>query len=95
MAGYGLLVLGPSLHYWFNFMSKVFPKRDLITTFKKILMGQTLYGPTMTLVFFSLNARLQGEDKILLVSDFKTWLLLFMFLYVLLHGDSYGFNLHF
>ncbi|KAK6946016.1 Mpv17/PMP22 [Dillenia turbinata] len=61
MAGYGMLVLGPSLHFWFNFMSRVFPKRDLVTTFKKIILGQTTYGPFMTVVFFSLNAHLQGE----------------------------------
>ncbi|XP_021290002.1 PXMP2/4 family protein 4-like [Herrania umbratica] len=61
MAGYGMLILGPSLHFWFNLMSKLFPKRDLITTFKKMAMGQLLYGPAMTVVFFSLNARLQGE----------------------------------
>ncbi|CAA7058653.1 unnamed protein product [Microthlaspi erraticum] len=62
MAGYGLFVLGPTLHYWFNFMSRLFPQRDLITTFKKMAMGQTIYGPTMTVIFFSLNASLQGES---------------------------------
>ncbi|ESQ51077.1 hypothetical protein EUTSA_v10022819mg [Eutrema salsugineum] len=61
MAGYGLFVLGPTLHYWFNFMSRHFPKQDLITTFKKMALGQTIYGPTMMVVFFSLNAFLQGE----------------------------------
>ncbi|KAK9287083.1 hypothetical protein L1049_015493 [Liquidambar formosana] len=61
MAGYGMIILGPSLHFWFNFMSKVFPKRDLLTTLKKIMMGQTIYGPIMTVVFFSVNACLQGE----------------------------------
>ncbi|KAB5520695.1 hypothetical protein DKX38_025014 [Salix brachista] len=61
MAGYGLLVIGPSLHFWFGFVSKLLPERDLVTTFKKILMGQTIYEPIMTVVFFSLNARLQGS----------------------------------
>ncbi|KFK39987.1 hypothetical protein AALP_AA3G315400 [Arabis alpina] len=62
MGGYGLFVLGPTLHYWFNFMSRLFPKQDLITTFKKMAMGQTIYGPCMTVIFFSLNASLQGES---------------------------------
>ncbi|XP_022149332.1 PXMP2/4 family protein 4-like [Momordica charantia] len=62
MAGYGMLILGPSLHYWFNFMSKLFPKKDLFSTLKKMAMGQSLYGPSMTVVFFSLNAFLQGEN---------------------------------
>lgn len=66
MAGYGLLILGPTLHYWFNLMSRLFPKRDLITTFKKMAMGQTVYGPAMNVVFFSLNAALQGKLNVCL-----------------------------
>lgn len=61
MAGYGLLILGPSLHYWYNLMSRFFPKRDLVSTVKKMALGQTLYGPAMTVVFFSVNAALQGS----------------------------------
>ena len=60
MAGYGMLILGPSLHFWFNFMSKVLPKRDLLTTLKKIFLGQTTFGPSMTVIFFSANAAAQG-----------------------------------
>ncbi|XWS39883.1 hypothetical protein CRYUN_Cryun18bG0092700 [Craigia yunnanensis] len=75
MAGYGMLILGPSLHFWFNLMSKLFPKRDLITTFKKMAMGQLLYGPAMTVVFFSSNAHLQGESVEEIVARLKRDLL--------------------
>ncbi|XP_057464848.1 uncharacterized protein LOC130754627 [Actinidia eriantha] len=75
MAGYGMLILGPSLHFWFNFVSKILPKRDLITTFKKIMMGQILYGPTMTVVFFSVNAALQGENGTEIIARLKRDLL--------------------
>ncbi|KAF9675819.1 hypothetical protein SADUNF_Sadunf09G0072900 [Salix dunnii] len=75
MAGYGLLIVGPSLHFWFNFMSKLLPKRDLITTFKKIIMGQTIYGPIMTVVFFSSNACLQGENSAEIIARLKRDLL--------------------
>ncbi|KAJ6692417.1 hypothetical protein OIU79_014210 [Salix purpurea] len=75
MAGYGLLIVGPSLHFWFNFMSKLLPKRDLITTFKKIIMGQTIYGPIMTVVFFSSNASLQGENCAEIIARLKRDLL--------------------
>uniref|UniRef100_A0A5B7BGR7 Putative Mpv17/PMP22 n=1 Tax=Davidia involucrata TaxID=16924 RepID=A0A5B7BGR7_DAVIN len=71
MAGYGMLILGPSLHFWFNFVSKILPKRDLVTTFKKIVMGQTLYGPVMTVVFFSQNAGLQGENGAEIIARLK------------------------
>ncbi|KAL2537253.1 Peroxisomal membrane 22 kDa (Mpv17/PMP22) family protein [Forsythia ovata] len=71
MAGYGMLILGPSLHFWFNFVSRVFPKRDLLSTFKKIALGQTVYGPAMTVIFFSVNAALQGESGSEIVARLK------------------------
>ncbi|CAL1404070.1 unnamed protein product [Linum trigynum] len=62
MAGFGLLVLGPSLHFWFNFMSKLIPRRDLVATLKKTAVGQAAFAPIMTAVFFTTNAGLQGES---------------------------------
>ncbi|GFP99606.1 pxmp2/4 family protein 4 [Phtheirospermum japonicum] len=62
MAGYGMLIIGPSLHYWFNFVSRVYPKRDLLSTFKKMALGQAVYGPIVTTILFSANAALQGES---------------------------------
>lgn len=61
MAGYGLVILGPSLHFWFNLLSRAFPKRDLLSTLKKIAMGQLTFGPLMTTIFFSFNASIQGN----------------------------------
>ncbi|XP_028767708.1 PXMP2/4 family protein 4 [Neltuma alba] len=71
MAGYGMIILGPSLHFWFNFVSNLFPRRDLFSTFKKMAMGQAIYGPIMTVVFFSLNAFLQGENNTEIVARLK------------------------
>eukprot|EP01018_Ginkgo_biloba_P005466 Gb_33054 [translate_table: standard] len=62
MAGYGLFLSGPTLHLWFNFLSEILPKRDVISTVKKITLGQTVYGPIVTTIFFSANAFLQGES---------------------------------
>ncbi|KAF7064168.1 hypothetical protein CFC21_070570 [Triticum aestivum] len=61
MASYGMLFSGPSLHYWFNFISKVVPKKDVVSTFKKMFLGQAVYGPIINCIFFSYNAGLQGE----------------------------------
>jgi len=61
MASYGLLISGPTLHLWFNFISKVFPKKDVVNTLKKMFLGQAVYGPIINTVFFSYNAGLQGE----------------------------------
>ncbi|KAJ0441790.1 hypothetical protein HanRHA438_Chr16g0749811 [Helianthus annuus] len=71
MAGYGMILLGPSLHFWFNFVSRLFPKRDLFSTFKKMFMGQAIFGPIMTVVFFSVNAGLQGESGSEIVARLK------------------------
>jgi protein Mpv17 len=60
MASYGLLISGPTLHYWFNFISKVFPKKDVVNTLKKMFLGQAVYGPIANSVFFSYKAALQG-----------------------------------
>lgn len=62
MAAYGLLLLGPSQHVWFNFLSKALPKRDVLSTLKKTFMGQAIYGPANAVVFFSYNAALQGKQ---------------------------------
>lgn len=71
MVASGFFMSGPTLHLWFNFVSKVVPKRDLISTLKKMAMGQLIYGPTFTVVFFSLNAFVQGESFDEIVSRLK------------------------
>ncbi|GMH23715.1 hypothetical protein Nepgr_025558 [Nepenthes gracilis] len=75
MGGYGMLILGPALHHWFNFMSKIFPRQDLFSTVKKMVLGQTVYGPLMTAFFFSMNAALQGEDSGEIIARLKRDLL--------------------
>lgn len=75
MAGYGMIILGPSLHFWFNFVSRLFPGRDLFSTLTKMAMGQGIYGPAMTVIFFSLNAGLQGENSKEIVARLKRDLL--------------------
>ncbi|XVF39827.1 hypothetical protein PTKIN_Ptkin01aG0063400 [Pterospermum kingtungense] len=75
MAGYGFLFLGPSQHLWFNFLSKSLPKRDMLTTIKKMFLGQAVFGPVSTTVFFSYNAALQGESGEEIVARLKRDLL--------------------
>ncbi|KAH7307032.1 hypothetical protein KP509_22G043200 [Ceratopteris richardii] len=62
MVAAGFFISGPTLHIWFNFVSRVVPARDLLSTLKKMAMGQLIYGPTFTVFFFSLNAFMQGES---------------------------------
>lgn len=60
MAGFGLLILGTAQHLWFDFVARVLPKRDIVSTLKKLLMGQLGFGPVINSIFFSFNAALQG-----------------------------------
>ncbi|XP_049932968.1 uncharacterized protein LOC116250786 isoform X1 [Nymphaea colorata] len=71
MAAYGLMISGPSLHLWFNFLSGILPKRDMLSTFKKMVLGQVTYGPFITSVFFSVNAAVQGESGAEIVQRLK------------------------
>ncbi|XP_047147764.1 PXMP2/4 family protein 4-like [Vigna umbellata] len=75
MAIYGLLILGPTQHTWFGFLSKIFPKTDLASTLKKILMGQFILGPIINAVFFSYNGACQGEGVTQITARLKRDLL--------------------
>ncbi|XP_061371408.1 uncharacterized protein LOC133313993 isoform X2 [Gastrolobium bilobum] len=75
MAIYGLLILGPSQHVWFNFLSKIFPNRDIPTTLKKIFMGQAVFGPAINTIFFSYNGAVQGESGPEIIARLKRDLL--------------------
>lgn len=63
MAGYGLFILGLSQHIWFNFIGRMLPKRDVLTTLKKIVAGQLVFGPYITSFFYTYNAALKGENS--------------------------------
>ncbi|PWA35792.1 mpv17/PMP22 [Artemisia annua] len=73
IAMFGLLILGPAQHVWFNYLGKILPKRDMITTLKKLIVGQIFYGPSCTAVFFTYNASLQGGLMYWPVCDFFTY----------------------
>ncbi|KAL8141103.1 hypothetical protein V2J09_007124 [Rumex salicifolius] len=75
MSSYGLLIMGPSQHCWFNFLSKIMPQTSLCTTFTKIFMGQAIFGPCINSIFFSYNAGLQGESQEQIVARLKRDLL--------------------
>lgn len=62
MTGFGMFVLGPAQHMWFNFAERLLPKRDVISTLKKLTMGQVALAPTINGMFFSYNAALQGTS---------------------------------
>ncbi|KAB1204028.1 Mpv17-like protein [Morella rubra] len=55
--------------------SQILPKRDIVTIMKKIVVGQVIYGPSITTIFFSYNAVLRGESAHEIVARLKRDLL--------------------
>lgn len=57
---YGLLILGPSQHLWFNFLSKILPKRRMPAILMKTFMSYLFFSYSgalkgIILLFFSLS----------------------------------------
>ncbi|KAM7280682.1 hypothetical protein ACFE04_007816 [Oxalis oulophora] len=83
MAAYGLAIMGPSQHVWFNYLSRILPQRDLLTTLTKILMGQISVIVFLSqLVLIPLNsgesgteiaARLKRDLVPTLINGLKYW----------------------
>ena len=65
----GLLYFGPALHYWLETISRLVPGFTVKATLIKTLLGQSLFGPTITGVFFA--ASLMSTNGVL--SGLKQW----------------------
>jgi len=54
LALYGLLWSGPVVHYWQNFLQRLFQgKADLNTAVKKVVLDQLTIGPILNLAFMT------------------------------------------
>lgn len=60
-AAVGLFYFGPAAHYWYNWMFRLFPETNLPSTLSKAAMGQTLFGPTFTCIFFATGLWQAGQ----------------------------------
>jgi len=59
-AGVGLFYFGPAAHYWYEYIFKIFPGTSLVSTLLKTLLGQVIFGPIFTCIFFA-SALLQDK----------------------------------
>jgi protein Mpv17 len=48
----GLLVFGPAANAWYSTIFKLLPSTSLISTLQKAALGQLIFGPAFTSVFF-------------------------------------------
>ncbi|KAL7538670.1 hypothetical protein ACHAXR_008717 [Thalassiosira sp. AJA248-18] len=49
----GLLFFGPAANAWYSMIFKLLPSTSLISTLQKAALGQIIFGPTFTCVFFA------------------------------------------
>mmetsp|Transcript_28895 Transcript_28895/g.34345 ORF Transcript_28895/g.34345 Transcript_28895/m.34345 type:complete len:339 (+) Transcript_28895:59-1075(+) len=52
-AAVGLFYFGPAAHYWYEAIFKLLPATTLFSTVQKALLGQIIFGPIFTCVFFA------------------------------------------
>ena len=63
----GLLYFGPAAHLWYDTIFKILPGTSLISTLQKAALGQLLFGPSFTCIFFATSLMQQGKFS------FKNW----------------------
>lgn len=57
----GLLYFGPAAHYWYEWIFKLIPGAGLISTLKKATLGQLVFGPSFTCIFFATSLMQSGS----------------------------------
>lgn len=63
----GLLYFGPAAHLWYETIFKLLPGTSLVSTLQKAALGQLLFGPSFTCIFFATSLLQQGNFS------FKNW----------------------
>jgi protein Mpv17 len=51
----GLVYFGPAAHTWYKIIFRLFPSTSLVSTLQKAAMGQIIFGPSFTCVFFAVS----------------------------------------
>jgi protein Mpv17 len=49
----GLLYFGPASHYWYETIFRLLPGTSFVSTLQKAALGQLLFGPAFTCIFFA------------------------------------------
>lgn len=57
----GLLYFGPAAHAWYDTIFKILPGTSLVSTLQKAALGQLLFGPSFTCVFFATSLMQAGQ----------------------------------
>jgi len=56
----GLLYFGPAAHAWYEMIFKILPGTSLLSTLQKAALGQLIFGPSFTCIFFGVSLLQSG-----------------------------------
>lgn len=60
----GLFYFGPAAHAWYEWIFTVLPGTSLASTLQKAALGQVIFGPSFTCIFFAVSLMQAGEFSI-------------------------------
>ncbi|RUS76434.1 hypothetical protein EGW08_015803 [Elysia chlorotica] len=70
MAASGLAV-GPVAHYWYLYLDRWFPGRNVASLFKKVALDQLVLSPVYVTMFLVVIGLLEGQSRISMKEEFK------------------------
>lgn len=56
----GALYFAPAAHYWYEAIFRFLPGKGLVSTLQKALLGQAIFGPSFTCIFFASSLMQNG-----------------------------------
>lgn len=65
----GLFYFGPAAHYWYEWIFSILPSTSLVSTLQKAILGQLIFGPSFTCIFFATSLMQAGQFNV------KNWVL--------------------
>ncbi|GKY98845.1 hypothetical protein MPSEU_000840500 [Mayamaea pseudoterrestris] len=60
-AAVGLFYFGPAAHYWYNWVFSILPGTSLASTLQKAALGQLIFGPCFTCIYFGVGLAQSGK----------------------------------
>lgn len=57
----GLFYFGPAAHAWYEWIFQVLPGTSLASTLQKAALGQMIFGPSFTCIFFATSLMQSGQ----------------------------------
>lgn len=57
----GTVMIGPTLHFWYNFLSRIIPATTTVGALSRVALDQTLFAPSFIVAFYAALMTLEGK----------------------------------